>query len=93
MATLNEQQKYLLNRIPGQYSYKHPTIADSAEVKQARKVIAAFEERTQKESSQRKSKFLRAIRAAREAVYFKQPEKALELIKGVESDFLLDGDD
>ncbi len=87
MPTMNEQQKYLLNRIPGQYAYKNPTLAEPADIKRARKIIAAYEDKTQKEFSSRKKKYLKAIRNAREAVYFKKPEQALEIIKSLEQEF------
>ncbi len=87
MATLNEQKKYLLSRILGQYNFKNPDVVEPSEVKKARKVIAAFDEKTNKFFSERKVKFTKARKIAIEAVYFKQPEKALEIIKALEAEF------
>ena len=90
MAALNEQQKYLLNRLPNNYAFKGKSIAETPEVKQARKVIAAFDEKNQKFFSDRKSKYLKALKGAREAIYFKTPEKALDTIKALEAEFTED---
>jgi hypothetical protein len=87
MAALNEQQEYLLGRIPNQYAFKDPDVVEPTEVKKARKVIAAFDDKTSKFFSERKKKFAKARKAAIETVYFKQPERALEIIKALEAEF------
>jgi hypothetical protein len=87
MAALNEQQEYLLGRIPNQYAFKDPDVVEPTEVKKARKSIAAFDDKTSKFFSERKKKFTKARKIAIETVYLKQPDRALEIIKALEAEF------
>lgn len=87
MAVMNEEKKYLLNRLPGRYSLKRPPVADTPEVKKARKLVEDFGARLDKEHEDRQRKFNKAVKAAREAIYFKEPQKALEAIKALEAEF------
>jgi hypothetical protein len=87
MAALNEQQKYLLNRLPNKYDYKTPSVPETVEVKRARKVIADFDEKVGKLADESKRKFAKVLSAAREAIYFKPQDEALDILKALESEF------
>ena len=87
MPTLNEQQKYLLNRLPRPYDLKQVEIADTPAVKAARKVIEAHDKCVEKQKCERQQKFKAALESAREAIYFKKPEEALAKVAALESAF------
>lgn len=87
MAIMNEEKKYLLNRLPGRYSLKRPPVADPPEVKKARKVVDDFAARLDREHEERQRKYNKAVKSAREAIYFKDAQKALEAIKAIETEF------
>lgn len=87
MANLTEQQKYLLNRLPTRYSLKSPAVTEPAEVKQARKVIATFDEKIQKQKEERDKKYLKSLASVREAIYFNLPEDALKMLRALEEQF------
>lgn len=85
---LNEQQKYLLNRLPNKHDYKHLDEQDPADVKKSRATIAAHDERVARQRLARERKFKKAIEAAREAIYFKPESEALKAVKALETEFL-----
>lgn len=87
MAQLNEQQKYLLNRLPNRYDFKITEVSEPSEVKQARKIIAAFTERVDKQGDERKRKFHKSLVVAREAIYFKPANDALKVVRDLEAEF------
>jgi len=87
MAALNEQQKYLLSRIPSRYDIKDASIPDTTEVKHARKVIEAHDKKTAEHRCERSNKFNKSLTAAREAIYFKKPDEALALVRALEAEF------
>lgn len=87
MAALDEQQKYLLGRLPNRYDLKEPEELEPAEVKQARKAIEAHTKKVSEKKCARNNAFKKAVEAAREAIYFKKPEDALALVRALEAEF------
>lgn len=94
MATVNEQQKYLLGRLPGRYDLKDIDVLESAEVKAARKtiesaqkIIGAHDKQASKQRCDYQNKFKKDLDAAREAIYFKKPDEALAAVKALETEF------
>lgn len=87
MAQLSEQQKYLLERLPRIHSFKNNVVPDTPEVKQARKVIASFAEKVDRNNSERKDKFSKMLIAAKESIYFKPAGDALSAVRAVEAEF------
>lgn len=87
MAALNEQQKYLLNRLPNRYDVKTLDVPEPAAVKAARKVIEAHDKHSSKLRCDHQARFKKVSEAAREAIYFKKPEEALKAVQQLESEF------
>lgn len=86
---LNHQQTYLLNRLPGRYSYHPDKPEEPIKVQQARRIIEAHDA---KQATQRKDfekKYNQALNAVREAIYFKPPGDALKVVKDFEEKFEL----
>lgn len=82
---LTEQQKYLLNRIPGLYSLdsgKAPP--EPVEVKKARRIIDNWDKAESVRICRAKKRNEALITKAKEAVYFATPEKALRIVQQCE---------
>jgi len=85
VKTLTDQQKYLLNRLPGKWDLKSESLDEPAEVKQARKVVEAFDEKSRKFSCAAACRAEKALSKAREAIYFKPIDAALAAVHEVEA--------
>ena len=85
---LNHQQNYLLERLPKLYDLKNSKDdTEPKEVVHARKVIAIYTEKTSKQRVDREKHLKKVIAAAKEAIYFKPSEEALEVVKRVEAEW------
>jgi hypothetical protein len=83
--TLNDRQRYLLQRIPDRYklaTWKNPP--EPSAVKAARKLVTAWDETQRIESCKYIKRMEALIQKAREAVYFETEEKALGIVRQVE---------
>lgn len=84
--SLTDQQKYLLQRIPGKYDIAEPKPErEPAEVRAARKLANDWDEAQRKASCKAKCQGEKAIQRAKEAVYFQPIESALKAVQEVES--------
>jgi hypothetical protein len=81
---LNEQQKYLLERIPKKYDIKFKNDPEPANIVAARKTIAAWDEKQKVKLNAFNINVQKMVESAREAVHFKTLKDALEIIKTIE---------
>ena len=83
---LNDQQKYLMERLPKMYSYRKeikPEI-EPAEIKKARKLVKDWDNKQIDKSNARDKRMEDALKSAREAIYFKPAGDALKVVKALE---------
>lgn len=84
---LNHQQQYLLNRLPGRYSYHPDKPEEPIKITNARKIIEAHDEKQKTLRAQAEKKYNQALTSVREAIYFKPPGDALKAAKDFEEKF------
>lgn len=87
MNKLNQQQNYLLSRLPRQYDVTPLEVPEPAEVKAAKKIIERHEKHASDLRCEHQKKYKKALEAAREAIYFKKPEEALAAVRSLEAQF------
>jgi hypothetical protein len=83
LRQLNEVQRYLLSRIPGEYQFTPSAVPDPAAIKKMRAAIAKYERRIDKRDATLKDKFKAARRKAIDAVYFDTTEHAKTIVDGI----------
>jgi len=84
-SKINDQQKYLLGRIPSLYQMNgHKKLDEPVEVKRARKVIERWDKAEELRECKAKKRNEALIIKAKEAVYFASPEKALRIVQQCE---------
>lgn len=84
-SKLTDQQKYLLQRIPGRFDMNgFKATPEPQEVARARKLIERFDKAESLRRCQAQKRNEALIRKAREAVYFATPEKALVIVQQCE---------
>lgn len=82
---LTDQQRYLLNRIPGiNYMRGDDPIPEPSEVKRARRVIERWTKAQALRECRARKRNEALITKAKEAVYFASPEKALRIVQQCE---------
>ena len=86
---LTHQQNYLLDRLPKIYDRhkKKANAEEPAAVTRARKVIEDYNAKVAKAAQEEEKRILKIISEAREAIYFKPINKALELVRKAEAEF------
>lgn len=83
---LSVEQRYVLQRIPGKYQIdKKLKSEEPATVKKARAIVDRYDADQSKRQKAHEDKIDKMIEDAREAVYFKPLDKALELVKKLEA--------
>lgn len=83
--TLSDQQKYLLQRLPGRYDIpERKTDPEPARVRQARLVIERWDREQRKLSCKAKCAAEQALQRAREAIYFAPVATALLRVQEAE---------
>lgn len=84
-SKLTDQQRYLLNRIPGIHDMNGYTKSPKpTEVRRAEAIVARFEKAENLKACKARKRNEALIRKAREAVYFSPPEKALRIVQQCE---------
>lgn len=82
---LNDQQRYLLARIPTIYNMNgHEPLPEPVDVRKARKVIERWDKAESLRACKAKKRNEALITKAREAVYFASPDKALRIVQQCE---------
>jgi len=82
---LTDQQRYLLNRIPGAYQMNgHKPLPEPPDVRRARKTIERWDKAEALRACKAKKRNEALLTKAREAVYFASPEKALRIVQQCE---------
>jgi ribosomal protein S4 len=88
MATMSDEKKYLLERLPMRYSYrKGANKNEPVNIQKARKLIKDYEEKEEARDKDRQAEYSQDLTEAREAIYFKSPAKALTFIKNIEKKY------
>lgn len=64
-ARLTDTQKYLIGLVPSDYKIKAPSVADSKEVKAARRVVKQWDDKDHK----RREDFTKSFKLAKRKVY------------------------
>ena len=82
--TLTDQQKYLLQRLPGKYEIAEPKVVEPLSIKRMRKAVEAWDEKQRKVSCKVKCEGEKLIVKAREAIYFKPVDQALAMVQKTE---------
>ena len=81
MTKLTDQQRFLLQQIPGKYEFKHSTEPDTKEVSAARKLVAQFDKDQQKKSCKYLCEVEKKLRKAKDAVYFRDVLEARSFVE------------
>ena len=82
---LTIRQKYLLERIPKTYDLKEFHAEEPRDVSSARKLVDRYDKAIAVKQCEHSKRTEALIRKAREAVYFESEEKALAIIRQVET--------
>lgn len=83
--TLNDRQKYLLNRLPERYNLpKREHAPDPPAIKKARRLIERFDRREAALNCKHTKRLEALLQKAKEAVYFSSETKALRIVQQVE---------
>jgi hypothetical protein len=87
VMAISVEKTYLLGRIPNLYSLQEnrEKLKEPVRVLRARQIIKDYEDRCKEANSIAAAKLQREINAAKEAVYFSTPDKAMVLIKRLEA--------
>lgn len=83
--SLTDQQKYLLQRLPSAYELKRPEAPTPPNVRKAMCLVEAYQNAQRKISCRWECKATKMLTAAREAIYFQSPQKALEIVHSLEA--------
>ena len=82
--TLDINQKYLLDRLPGRYDLKRDKEPEPKEVRQARVVVANWDRKQALMECKFNKQVTALLNKAREVIYFEEPKKALQIVRQVE---------
>jgi hypothetical protein len=82
---LTKQQQYLLERLPKWWSSSKPTApAKPKEVRAAEVLVARFERMVERKEKSYRKGWEKAMRVARDAIYFKDSKAALKAVEAFE---------